>query len=105
MYMAIVIGEVRQYHRSAGTEVLVLIRLLHCVVHIEVVGDGELGRSGNLHERVSIVAIDRKALAIERSVKRTIRIKKVDVALRIARQSSSCHPDGALVAVWSDVQN
>ena len=62
MHLAVVVLEVGQQDRATGAEVLIAVRFLHRVVHVEVVGDRELRRSGKLHERVSIVSIDGKAL-------------------------------------------
>src|SRR5208283_5653428 len=54
---------------------------------------------------VSIVPIYGKALAVKRGVERTVTIEKVDVALRISRQSCSRHPNSPFVAVRRDVQH
>jgi hypothetical protein len=58
MYLTVIVLEVRQQNGATGAEVLVGVRFLYGVVHVEVVSHGKAARSGKLDEPVPIRAWD-----------------------------------------------
>ena len=100
------IGQVRQNHGAAGTEVHVSARLVHRVRHIEIVRDLEsAARRGNLDETVAVVLLVRETVRVERGVKRAVGDQGVDVSLRVGRQAAAALPDRAFVAVGSEIEH
>ena len=98
--------QIGQDQAASGAEIFIGVGLLHRVVHVEVVGDGErASRVRDLHEGVAVVAVDGKALRVQGGVEGAVGIEEVDVAGGIGRQPVAGHPDRALIAVGSDVDH
>src|SRR5436189_6389011 len=99
------VDQVGKDHGGTGPEIGIDAGLLDRVECREIVRNHQTGSSRHLEERVAEVASTRKAARIERGFKRPVAGEQVEVAGRIRRRTTAGHPEGALRAVWCDVQD
>src|ERR1700693_3432354 len=97
---------VGQYYGPSRTEILISPVLLALVGHLEVVGHRQgAALSGKFEKTISEITLTGKAAGIECGIEGSIAVEQIDVSLTIRCRTASAHPDGAFVAVRSNVQH
>lgn len=89
----------------ARTEVGVRAIFLRLVMHLEVIGDGELAGRGDAEKGIAVVAIGGESGGIQSGVENTVGVEHEDVAAAIRCHAGAGAPDCAFIAVWSQVEH